>query len=581
MLGAYDATNDRADTNDDTGNQGQGANGNIAANTGVERGITIDARTLNANNSFEYRGEEGNSNTADRFIMADANINGAAIIDGGAASNVTTVTNNRDADSVRNNDVLEVRNSATVSAGDLANISDIGTLEFTNDTAAVQNSIVVLDDTIVDRMVDAYQASRVDNLGLTTPIFQNQERLVVKAIDNLLVAGANTGLTVQADSLTGKSAVDVFLGRGTHNVVTGGGNDRVVLLGGFVAGTYNTARLGEQINAYALATAAVNTFTGTINLGGQTGQSGVGQTQDTLETFGNINLAGATLTGIEAMTANSDVTLNESHLSNTTAAGTAGTNILGGLTFANPPATAHSLTIVNDANVNLTVDLAKVTSAGAITLTLNGVTTTGAIQGGGQVTIGGATANADNLTGTAGNDIIDGLAGNDVINGLAGADTITGGTGADQLTGGLGADQFGSTNNFAAFGQGVASTAAVFAGVNVAAADTITFGNGVDRVIDFSNAQGDKLDVVTAANAGTAIVGAAANTDLAAGTTYVAYGSFNALTNVFTFAANFDAVNASAAYVVVGDAGVDTITNSTGGVVLTGLAQALVAADFV
>ena len=55
-------------------------NGSVGGNTGV----TIDATLLDANESFQYDGQEGTLDTADRFIMSDININGNAIIDGGA-----------------------------------------------------------------------------------------------------------------------------------------------------------------------------------------------------------------------------------------------------------------------------------------------------------------------------------------------------------------------------------------------------------------------------------------------------------------------------------------------------------------
>lgn len=360
-------------------NNGNGVGANIAAATGIERGVTIDARSLTANNSFEYRGEEGsnggNSSTADRFILADANINGAAIIDGGASSNVTQNTSviagvitaavnaNRDVDSVRNADVIEVRNAATVSEGDLANISNVGTLEFTNDTTIAQNSILVLNDAIVDRMVDAYQASRLEaNVGVATQSLQNQERLVVKAINNPNLAAATTGVTIQAGSLTGLSALDVFLDRDTAataiNVTTGGGNDRVVLLGNFNAGVYADTFNGEAINAFANNVVGQRAATGTINLGGQTGIGNVAQ-QDQLITYGAINLAAVVIAGVEQLIANSDITLTETQFRSLTS-----------ISFSNTVG-AHTLTIISDGSAGA-IDLSKVSVNGsALTITNN------------------------------------------------------------------------------------------------------------------------------------------------------------------------------------------------------------------
>lgn len=76
------------------------------------------------------------------------------------------------------------------------------------------------------------------------------------------------------------------------------------------------------------------------------------------------------------------------------------------------------------------------------------------------------------LNGNSGANEINGEAGNDTIDGAAGADTLTGGRGADVTTGGLGADHF----RF------------------VTALDSTT-ATGVDRITDFSLAQGDKIDL--------------------------------------------------------------------------------------
>jgi len=70
---------------------------------------------------------------------------------------------------------------------------------------------------------------------------------------------------------------------------------------------------------------------------------------------------------------------------------------------------------------------------------------------------------ANGLAGLAGNDILDGKAGNDILDGGAGTDT---------LTGGLGADSF----RFLSIGQ-------------------TTVGAGRDVILDFTHAQGDKIDL--------------------------------------------------------------------------------------
>lgn len=79
---------------------------------------------------------------------------------------------------------------------------------------------------------------------------------------------------------------------------------------------------------------------------------------------------------------------------------------------------------------------------------------------------------ADLLYGGADNDGVLGDAGNDTLYGEAGIDTLIGGTGADQLFGGLGADTF-------LFQTG----------------DTGTTIATADRIRDFAQAQGDRIDL--------------------------------------------------------------------------------------
>ena len=81
----------------------------------------------------------------------------------------------------------------------------------------------------------------------------------------------------------------------------------------------------------------------------------------------------------------------------------------------------------------------------------------------------------DTLSGNGGNDSIDGGAGNDSIDGGFGDDRLSGGTGADTLTGGFGADRF-LFDATALLER--AAAAPVF-----------------DRIVDFSHADGDIIDL--------------------------------------------------------------------------------------
>lgn len=325
-----------------------------------ESNVTIDASAISATSKFSYNGEEGLSRTADRLIFSDVNMNGNAVVDGGAIDNITdnrgiaaTTPANFPGNGVNANlgnaDVIEVRNSAVVSQGDLANIRNIGTLSFTNSTAVTQVSTLQLNDAIVDNLVDSYQTSVSRAAAATaTAGGANVEVLQINGVDNTNVGGATVGLNIEAGTLTDRSDLSVTLGRGANVVATGAGQDRVVLLGNYATGAYGATENGVSINAQANNAAGNRAVTDNINLG--TGF-------DTLVTYGNINLAGATLAGVEALVANSNVVLTETQYRN-----------LGSLFFsATGP---HTLTIQADGSAGA-IDLTKITSDTSLVTILN------------------------------------------------------------------------------------------------------------------------------------------------------------------------------------------------------------------
>jgi hypothetical protein len=348
IINDNDQTNDSADTVD----------GAFAA----ESGVTIDARALNATNSFSYDGEEGATQTVDRFVFEDVNMNSTIVIDGGAVDNNTT--NN----SGPNSDVLEVVNSAEVTTGDLANIKNVSSINITNDSTVAQSTLVQLNDTTVDMMVDSYQAS-----NNTT----NVERLFVDVEDNINdVTGlttSTTGLELQAASLTTKSGVDAILGRGDNTVTTGAANDLVVLLGNYNTGVYGSSVLNERANNAA----GNRTITDNINLGESSGDT------DVLVTVGGVNLAGATLTGLDSpILSLSDVVMTTSQVNQY------GINFVGSvvndfrgldddrLDFLTESTTAHTLTIIDDGSV-LNLDQITLDASAAKNLTVTAVDTNG------------------------------------------------------------------------------------------------------------------------------------------------------------------------------------------------------------
>lgn len=177
----------------------------------ANRGVTIDARGLDEHHTFSFNGAEGLTIETDRFIMADANINGMAVIDGGVMLGALNVASN-----VASNDILEVRNAAVVTVGDLANMSNIGNIWFTNDTAAVQTSVLQLDNATVDRLVNTSQAASATGV----------EELTIRAIDNPILPAATTQLNLDASQVTNAFLkLNIAGGGGVDNIIAGAGDD--------------------------------------------------------------------------------------------------------------------------------------------------------------------------------------------------------------------------------------------------------------------------------------------------------------------------------------------------------------------
>jgi hypothetical protein len=225
------------------------ATGAVTANGG----ITIDVRSLSSARNINYDGQETDTGgtltvsattaavtlgttlanvtamTADRFIFADANINATAVIDGGADR--TTVGGGvggtgSNSGHARNADVLEVRNAAVVSLGDLAGIRNVSSIEFTNDTAAVQTSVIQLSDATVDALVNSTLATVSTD---TTTIGNSYEVLYVTALDNAIVTGASTQLNLDGSLIVSAANIlSVTGGGGSDTIIGGAGADTIV-----------------------------------------------------------------------------------------------------------------------------------------------------------------------------------------------------------------------------------------------------------------------------------------------------------------------------------------------------------------
>lgn len=475
-------------------------NTTVFLNTGVEGGVTIDMRGLSANNAITYNGEEGLTRTPDRFIFSDANINGGAIIDGGRVYGAVGATTQA-VSNLANTDVLEVRNGSVVSLGDLVGISNVGNLQFTNDTAVAQTNTLTLDTATIDRLVN-------DGRTAATGFI---ETLSVTALDNANVNGATTNLVMDASlANTANTQLSVLLGRGTDNVIATAGNDTITQIGNFLAGTYN-----QTVNQIGINTLANGIAPATQLVANDTINGGLGT--DTLVTYGGINFAGATLTSIEAMLMNSNVTLTGVQ----GAALTAGTNTITAsgnlaghvLNFAavngnNQPATGQ----INLSNLRLdggatelfyTIAAGNTTTGTAAAGVINATGYTFGTDGVDTVMLGaGALAGVTQYVGLNGNDNITGSGMADTIYGGEGNDTINGGVGNDQLIGGAGNDTLvaGEGMDTIVIGQGQDT---VDLAEGAAVADTVQFssafaaGNANAAVITgFANGAGvDTFDI--------------------------------------------------------------------------------------
>lgn len=129
---------------------------------------------------------------------------------------------------------------------------------------------------------------------------------------------------------------------------------------------------------------------------------------------------------------------------------------------------------------------------------------------------------ADIINGFAGVDSIDGGDGIDIINGNQGNDSLIGGAGADVLRGGKDDDVIiaGAGDDFVSGDRG---NDTVTGGAGADVFHTFS-GAGIDRVTDFSRAEGDRVAVLTGSTYTVSQVGADVVIDLGGGTQMILVG---------------------------------------------------------
>ena len=176
----------------------------------------------------------------------------------------------------------------------------------------------------------------------------------------------------------------------------------------------------------------------------------------------------------------------------------------------------------------------------------------------------------------SGFEAIQGSAGTDYLVGSSSANTITGGDSADVMVGGSGADTFARAEASSVVASGV-----TFAAAAAAAADTITFDDGVDVITDFTSGT-DFINIAGTDNGTiTTLIGFTVANNLVANTQYYASGAYTASTGAFVIAAN----GAGADTLIIDNIAAGTIAASTNVIILVGVVSSTlvtnIAADFI
>lgn len=179
------------------------ANDTSLDGTVEENGVTINARNLSGNNAFNYDGEEGYGGSLDVFQFSDTSLNGRHHIDGGD----TDLSNN----AIQNRDVLQIFNTAQVTAADLQNIHNIGVIEFRVDQNNPQTLSLTLDNSVLDDFDTSHQASSTE-----------RETVTIRAVEG---GTANAQINLDASQVSNSFILDVDLGSGNDTVQAGVGND--------------------------------------------------------------------------------------------------------------------------------------------------------------------------------------------------------------------------------------------------------------------------------------------------------------------------------------------------------------------
>jgi len=206
----------------DAGNRLTIVNNNGDRTRNTQSDLVLDLRGLSQNLWITFIGANGDGsagNSSNRLVLDDTSANQNMRLNGGDL-NTTALGYSG------NNDVLEIRNNANVSAADLTNVSNFGRMEFVNDSAIAQSLSLTLTNAVVAQMVDSsWTATRAA-----------PEVLFVQSYGNAATT-SGASMIIDARAVSGFNAINV-----TGDAVTAA-ND-TVQLNSNVDGTASVLNLG-------------------------------------------------------------------------------------------------------------------------------------------------------------------------------------------------------------------------------------------------------------------------------------------------------------------------------------------------
>jgi hypothetical protein len=212
-----------------------------------ESDLVLDLRGLSQNMWVTFQGANANGGaglSSNRLVVDDISANQNMILDGGDTDVRNLAAVNWAGYTAGNNNVYEVRNQANLSVNDLAQVSNFGRIDFTNDAASDQVLTLTLNNTIVENLVDQSR---------TATTVATQEVLQIVATDSVPVPLAGSILNIDARAVTGFLSLNVT-----------GSNDAsafdIAYLNSNVGGSSNFVDLGvgtgDRVNFSGTATTA-------------------------------------------------------------------------------------------------------------------------------------------------------------------------------------------------------------------------------------------------------------------------------------------------------------------------------------